>query len=261
MREKKIKVAVIPAAGKGNRIAELPLTRILPKPMLPLVDRPIMEHIINWLRKVGIEKIYPIVSFKKEVFKEYFGDGRDFGVSIEYLECPDPENIGRLADGIYLAKEKVKEPFIVVLGDDFTPVRSPEIFIRTFFKKRALAVEAVIKENDIESIKRTCSVHLGKEGRILDIVEKPKRPKWKIRGCGIYVFDSVVFKFIKETPFDQKRGGRDITKTIQIMAGKTGRVYGVPVDINININTLADLRKATLLLLAEQEKLLRESGR
>ena len=146
---------------------------------------------------------------------------------------------------------------MVVLGDDFTLTRSPDVFIKTFFDKNALAVEAVVKDDDVESLKRTCSVHLGKDGRILDIVEKPKNPKWKIRGCGIYVFDPVVFKFIEKTPSDLKRGGRDITKTIQIMAKKTGKVYGVPVDINININTLADLHKATLLLLAEQEKFLK----
>lgn len=256
MSGKKIKVAVIPAAGKGNRISELPLTRILPKPMLPLVNRPIIEHIVRQLKEIGVKKIYPIVSFKKEVFKEYFGDGRDFGVEIEYIECPDPDNIGRLADGIYLAKNLVREPFIVVLGDDLTLIDSPDIFAKTYFEKNALAVEAVIKDNDLESIKRACSVQLDKNNRILDIVEKPKNPKWKVRGCGIYVFDPVVFKFIEKTPYDKKRGGKEITKTIQIMAKRTKRVYAVPVDVNININTLEDLHKATLLFLAEKEKLL-----
>jgi NDP-sugar pyrophosphorylase family protein len=256
MSKNKIDVAVIPAAGKGNRILELPLTRILPKPMLPLVNRPIMEHIIRQLRDIGVRRVYPIVSFKKEVFKDYFGDGSDFGVEVEYIECPDPEKIGRLADGIYLAKDLVREPFIVVLGDDLTLIGSPEIFVRTFFRRNALAIEAVVRDNDLESVKRTCSVRLGGNNRILDIIEKPKKPKWKVRGCGIYVFDPVVFKYIEKTPFNRGRGGKDITKTIQIMAKKTKRVYGVPVDVNININTLEDLHKATLLILAEKEKLL-----
>lgn len=250
----KIKIAVIPAAGKGNRISELPLTRILPKPMLPLGNRPIMEHIINWLKIIGIGKIYIIVSFKKEILKEYFGDGIDFGVEIEYVECPDPNDIGGLADGIYLVKEKVNEPFITVLGDDFTLTKSPHAFIEKFFNQNALAVEAVIKDENIESLRRACTVHLSTNGKILDIVEKPEKPKWLLRGCGIYVFDPVIFKYIQKTPVDPKRRKRDITKTIQIMAKKTGRVYGVPIDINININTLADLNRASLLLLSEQIK-------
>ena len=256
MKKAQISVAIIPAAGKGNRIAELPLSRILPKPMLPLVNQPIMEHIINWLKEIGIRKIYPIVSFKKELFKEYFGDGSDFGVEIEYIECPDPENIGGLADGIYLAKDKIKEPFITVLGDDFTMTKSPGIFIETFLKNNALVVEAVIKEDDLDSLRRACTVNLGKDGKIIDIIEKPENPQWFMRGCGIYVFDPIIFKYIEKTPFQQEKKKRDITKTIQIIAKETNRVYGVPIDINININTLSDFHRATLLLLSEQEKYL-----
>lgn len=253
MKKHQIKIAVIPAAGKGNRITELPLSRILPKPMLPLLNRPIMEHIINWLKEAGVKKIYAIVSFKKEIFKEYFGDGKEFGVEIEYIECPDPDNIGGLADGIYLVKDKIKEPFITVLGDDFTRTKSPNLFIDTFFKNKALAVEAVIKENDIESLKRACSVNLDNNQKIIDIIEKPEKPQWFIRGCGIYVFDPIIFKYIEKTPPHPEKKRKDITKTIQIMAKKTNRVYGVPIDINININTLEDLYRATLLLLSEKD--------
>jgi NDP-sugar pyrophosphorylase family protein len=258
MKKSQIKIAVIPAAGKGNRIAELPLSRILPKPMLPLVNRPITEHIINWLKEIGVEKVYMIVSFKKEIFKEYFGDGKDFGVEIEYIECPDPENIGGLADGIYLLKDKIKEPFITVLGDDFTVTKSPNIFPDSFYNNKALVVEAVIKEDDIESLKRACTVNLGYNNKIIDIVEKPEKPKWFMRGCGIYIFDPIVFKYIEKTPQHPEKKRKDITKTIEIIAKKTKRAYGVPIDINININTLADLHRATLLLLSEQEEFLQK---
>lgn len=265
--ERKITTAVIPAAGKGNRIADLPLTRILPKPLLPLLNKPIIEHIITWLKKIGVKKIYLIVSFKKEIFKDYFGNGQDFGVKIEYIECPDPNNIGGLADGIFLARKFINDPFMVVLGDDFTITRSykPRIpprlerglvagrspafksLVNTFFEKKAVALEAVVKENDLDALRRTCEVSLDKKGKIIDIVEKPKKPKWRVRGCGIYVFDSKVFDFIKKTPVEN--GKRDITRTIQIMAKQTGKVFGFLVETNININTFADLHRATLMIL------------
>ncbi len=245
--DKKIRIAVIPAAGKGNRIAELPLTKILPKPMLPLLNKPIAEHIVDWLKKSGVEEIYFIVSFKKEIFKDYFGDGKDFGLKINYLDCPDPNNIGGLADGVKLAQPFITEPFWVVLGDDFTSPFVPEKMAEIFFAKKALVVEAVVREENPESLKRTCSVNLGKDGKILDIMEKPESPEWKIRGCGVYIFDPVVFDFIRETPAEN--GKKDITRTIQIMAQKTGRAFGFKVEKNININTLNDLNRATLTVL------------
>lgn len=249
MKQNRIKKAVILAAGKGSRISELPLTKILPKPMLPIVNKPIMEHIILQLKEIGIERIYPVLNFKKDVFKEYFGDGSDFGIEIEYVDCPDPNNIGRLADGVALVAEKINDPFMVILGDDFTIVPSFEVFTNSFFEKKALAVEAVVHENDKDSLKRACSVLIKENGQILDIVEKPKEPQWPKRGCGIYVFDPAVFKYIEKTP--AKNGGRDLTETIRLMALKTQKVYGVEVDINININTLEDLNRATLLLMGK----------
>lgn len=251
IKTQKIESAVILAAGKGSRISELPLTRILPKSLLPIVNKPIVEHIIHRLKEIGIKKILFVLSFKKEVFKEYFGDGRDFGVEIEYVECPDPNNIGRLGDGLYLVKEKVDGPFVVVLGDDFTIIPSFEVFVKKFFERNALAVEAVVKEKDVDSLKRACTVLIDETGQIKDIVEKPEVPKWQMRGCGIYVFDRKIFEYIEKTPL--KNGGRDLTNAIRAIAKKTGRAYGVEVDINININTLKDLNNATLLLMGKPQ--------
>lgn len=245
--KKQIKIAVIPAAGSGTRISELPLTRILPKPMLPLLNKPIAEHIIDWLKSIGIKKIYFIVSFKKEIFKDYFGDGEDFGVQIKYINCPDRQKIGGLADGLYLLKNIIKKPFIVVLGDDFTITKSYEDLINTFFTKKSLVLETVVKETNINALRRACSVKLDKEARIIDIQEKPENPKWAIRGCGIYIFDPIIFSFIEKTPLDN--GKKDITKTIQIMAQETKKVFGFLVEKNININTLDDLYAATLTVL------------
>ncbi len=79
---KKIKVGVIPAAGKGNRIKELPLTKILPKPMLPVLNKPILEYVVEKMRDVGIETIYIIVGPKKEL--------KDIGGNIPDLRNPPP---------------------------------------------------------------------------------------------------------------------------------------------------------------------------
>ncbi|MDP2649689.1 MAG: nucleotidyltransferase family protein [bacterium] len=255
----KIKVGLIPACGKGNRISELPLTKVLPKPMLPVLDKPIIHHVVERMNQMGIEMIYITAFHLKETIQKYFGDGSEFGVEIKFI-IPDEYPPG-LGDSVYLANEYIKEPFVTILGDDFTLSSSPEIFPNTFFDKKALVVEGVVKDTSIDSLKRTCCVHLSKDGKIFDIVEKPERPKWKMRGCGIYVFDPIIFEYIKTQEVDPEKGKKDLTKAIQTIARKTKRVYGVPVDVNININTLSDLHQATLFLLAEQEKFLKANKR
>lgn len=77
-------VAVILAAGEGYRLR--PFTRAIPKPMLPLANRPILEHIIEAVRDAGITDVNIVVGYKKEIIKSYFGGGSDFGLNITYSE-------------------------------------------------------------------------------------------------------------------------------------------------------------------------------
>ena len=243
---KKIKVGVIPAAGRGNRISELPLTRILPKPMLPLLNKPILEYVVENMKKVGVETIYMIVKHKKEVIQEYFRDGRDWDVEIYYIEQKELKGI---AHTISLAKDFINEPFMVILGDDLTITDSFNNLIETFWKNNAYVVEGVVFENNVDVLKRTCCVVLDENGKIVDIEEKPVSPKSNLRGIGLYIFDPIVFEYIDRTPISPKRGEKEITDTIGLIA-KDERAYGVIINgININVNTLEDLMSATEILL------------
>jgi len=247
---KKIKVGVIPAAGKGNRISELPLTRILPKPMLPVVNKPILEYAIQNMRRLGVEIIYVIIGHKKELIKEYFQGGEDWNVIIEYVEQKNPKGI---AHAISLTKDYINEPFMVILGDDLTIAESLDNLIETFWERSALTVEGVIPESDIEVLKRTCCVVLGDKGKIEEIVEKPLVPKSKLRGAGVYLFHPKVFEFIERTPISPKRNKKEITDTIGLIAVEE-KAYGAPIKgINININTFEDLMRAITLLIQHRE--------
>ncbi len=86
------------------------------------------------------------------------------------------------------------------------------------------------------------------------MVEKPKIPKSNLRGCGLYIFDPLIFSYLKKTPISKVRHQREITNTLDILA-KEKKVYGVFIKgINVNINTLEDLRRATLLYLRKDKK-------
>lgn len=246
MEMKKIRVGVIPAAGRGNRIVDLPLTRILPKPMLPILNRPILEYVIRNMKTLGVKTVYMIVGYKGGIIREYFGSGADWDIEIEYLEQNNPKGI---AQAIGLAENYISEPFLVILGDDLTATKTLDSFARTFGKNNAWAVEAVIPENDVEALKRTCCVTIEDDGRIKEITEKPTNPTSKLRGVGFYLFDPVVFDFIRKTSVSPRRNEKEITDTMQLIA-REGKAYSVMIEgTNLNINTLLDLLKATRNLL------------
>jgi dTDP-glucose pyrophosphorylase len=242
----KIRVGVIPAAGHGRRLSSLPLTRVLPKCLLPILSKPILGYVIDNLKKIGVEEVYMIVGFKKELIQEYFEDGHDFGVNIKYVVQPEPLGI---AQAIGLTKELVSEPFAVVLGDDLTITESLENLVNLFFAEHAICVEGMVYEKNIENLRQACCYSLDKKGKILSGEEKPSAPKTNIRGCGVYVFDPNVYDYIEETPLSPPRNEREITNTIRTLADK-GLAYGAFIDgVNINVNTSKDLIEATKLLL------------
>jgi dTDP-glucose pyrophosphorylase len=246
---KKIKIGIIPAAGKGSRLSDLLLTRVLPKPMLPILNKPLLEYALTNMKSVGVEEVYIIVRSKKEIIREYFGNGEDFDLKITYIEQNPPRGI---AHAMSLARCLISEPFAVILGDDLTITRSLNNVVKTFWEKKAIAVEGAVFEEDIDAIKRACCVVLKTDGQITEIIEKPLIPKSNLRGIGVYLFDPLVFDYIEMTPVSTKRNEKEITDTIGLVS-KEGRAYAALINgSNINVNTSFDLTAATKLLLKTQ---------
>jgi dTDP-glucose pyrophosphorylase/CBS domain-containing protein len=108
--------AVIMAGGLGTRLR--PLTDDLPKPMLPVGGRPLMEQVIGQLRDAGIRRVCVSTHYKAEKIREHFGDGRDFGVEISYLAEDQPLGTA----GALSLMTPSKEPLLVVNGDILTRV-------------------------------------------------------------------------------------------------------------------------------------------
>ncbi len=108
--------AVVMAGGFGKRL--YPLTDETPKPMLPVGDRPLMEHIIDQLREAGIEKVNVTTHFMPEKIKKHFGNGQEFGVNIEYVSEDRPLGTA----GALGLMEKPNQPMLVINGDILTRV-------------------------------------------------------------------------------------------------------------------------------------------
>jgi len=104
--------AVILAGGKGTRLGKL--TAEIPKPMLHLMGKPLLEYHINWLKKYGVSDIYITVNYLKNSIIEYFGNGEKFGVNIHYYDEKEP--LGTVG-GVKALEEELSNDFIVVYGD------------------------------------------------------------------------------------------------------------------------------------------------
>ena len=239
----RIRLGIIPAAGKATRMGYL--GQILPKCLFPVYDKPIIHHVLETMRTVGVEQVYVIVNYHKDKIMEYLGQlEHEIGVGIEFVIQP---RLSGIADAIMLTSKFIEEPFMVILGDDCTMTRSLTSITRSFFEHDAVAVEGVVREDKIEILRSTCCLRLDKDKRIVNIEEKPQEPFSNLRGCGIYAFHSDIFEYIEKTPPSPLRKESEITEAIALVA-KDGKAYGEFINgVNININSYEDLLQASLL--------------
>jgi mannose-1-phosphate guanylyltransferase / phosphomannomutase len=183
--------AVIMAGGEGTRLR--PLTSNAPKPMLPIANRPMMEHVIGLLKVHGIDEIVVTVAFLANAIKTYFGDGSEFGVHIEYADEPVP--LGT-AGSVGNARHLLDERFLVISGDVITDLDLGRI-VEVHEERGALAT---IGLTPVENPLEFGIVITRPDGSIERFLEKPT---WgqvfsDTINTGIYVLEPEIFRFIPE---------------------------------------------------------------
>ena len=184
--------AVIMAGGFGTRIQ--PLTNSRPKPMLPVVNRPMMEHTMMTLRDLGIEEFIILLYFKPEIIREYFGDGSDFGIKITYV-LPD-DDYGT-AGAVKFAQEHIGDDnFIIISGDLVTDFNFQKIFDYHKSKNSKLTITLTSVDNPLEF----GVVIANEDGKIEKFLEKPS---WgevfsDTINTGIYIIEPEILNYIPE---------------------------------------------------------------
>src|SRR4051795_10592238 len=133
--------AVIMAGGKGTRLR--PLTSNQPKPMIPIVNTPCMEHIVRLLRRHGFDDVLVTLEFMPEVVKGYFGDGSEWDMRIEYSVEEEP--LGT-AGSVKYVEDRLGERFVVVSGDALTDVDLTQAV--AFHEERGAEVTLVLRKVD-----------------------------------------------------------------------------------------------------------------
>jgi mannose-1-phosphate guanylyltransferase/phosphomannomutase len=182
--------AMILAAGVGSRLD--PLTRNLPKPLVPIVNRPVMEHIVGLLRKHGFNDIMVNLHYLGDQIEQHFGDGSQLGVNIHYSH---EDQLWGDAGSVKRCEEFFKnETFIVVGGDDLADIDLSRL-VRTHRDKRSLATIALSLVDDPSEYG---IVLMDETGRITRFLEKPKGEVIfsNTANTGVYVFEPEIFELI-----------------------------------------------------------------
>ncbi len=213
--------AVILAAGRGTRM--LPLTYTRPKHMLPVAGKPLLEHIIDFVRGSGIQEIVIVVRHMKDDIIQYFNDGSRFNVSISYVD-QEPNNLG-LAHAVKCAKESLQgeDDFVVILGDVLIKLDMKKM-LKQHTSNNAKATIALAKVKDPRPFG---VVTLNDDLEVKKLVEKPKVPASDYVVAGLYVFNKTILDTIENLK-PSWRGEYELTDAMQRLVEQGSPVYGFP---------------------------------
>ncbi|MGB8472927.1 MAG: sugar phosphate nucleotidyltransferase [Candidatus Acidiferrum sp.] len=247
MREKKDYIGVILAAGHGRRM--VPFSESYPKPLLPVCNKPIIQHHIEIMKSLGISELIILVGHKGFEISKVLGDGSHLGVSLRYIEQTSMLGI---AHAVGRLEPHIDRPFLLLLGDIFfVPGNLESIFAR-FEEQGGGAVLGTKEEFDPLAIRRNYAIQLNTEGYATRVIEKPRHATNRLKGVGIYLFDLPIFDAIRRTPRTAMRDEYEITDSIQVMIqdGYPVRPSNCVID-DINLTVPADLLRCNLMHAAQ----------
>jgi UDP-N-acetylglucosamine diphosphorylase/glucosamine-1-phosphate N-acetyltransferase len=230
--------AFILAAGEGTRMR--PLTANIPKPLLPVANKPFLIHTIDALSAAGIKEATILLGWKGHRIRDFLAHQPDLGVAVDFEE--QEKRLGT-AHAIGLAKNHVSGSFLSINGD--VVVSSESIAGLLDFHKRVGGTVMAIAE--VGDPSRFGVVEMN-DDKVVGLEEKPSKPKSNLINAGICIFSPDIFDLIAKTPASV-RGEFEITDTLQMLIAKGG-VFGHRLEEEwIDVGSSWDLLKANEILL------------
>lgn len=218
--------AVVMAGGFGNRLR--PLTDQTPKPMLPIGDRPMLERTIEQLKNTGIRRVSLTTHYRAEAITDHFGNGKDFGVAIDYVHEDQPLGTA----GAIRLLEGVDEPLLVINGDILTHVDFRAML--TYHQKHRACLTVGVRQYVLQV---PYGVMECDGAKILGVSEKPKMQF--LVNAGIYLLEPRARDYI---PGDRKF---DMTDLIEALIREQRTVISFPIlEYWLDIGQHSDYEKA-----------------
>src|SRR5688572_25441810 len=242
-------VGVILAAGKGARM--YPFSERSPKPILPILNRPLLSHQIEVMRECGIADIHIVVGHLGYQVASTFGDGSQYGVRIHFVE---QESTLGLAHAVGALESRVQLPFLLMLGDIYFHLKAPlRPLIDQVLQGDTNANLVSMYEPDPAMVRRNFIIDANAKGRVQRVIEKPRYVSSQLKGCGLYVFDQHIFDAIRRTPRTAMRDEYEITDSIQILINDGYVVRHRPiVERDLNLTKPEDLLTINLIELGRR---------
>ena len=251
-----IRKAIVLAAGKGSRL--LPLTLAMPKEMIRVGVKPVIEHVIEVLKAGGIKEILIIVGRNKEAIMNYLGSGERLGVDLYYRIQEKPKGS---AYATYLGKEFVNgEDFVLVYGDNyFKPYKAINDVLKLHIESNACVTVLL---HPVDDPTRFGIVKIDESGRVLGIIEKPSieeaeffRSDGKFLNiAGLLVLKSEIFNAIKKT----KKGINNevwLTDSVELLRKNGKKIFGCEcLGTRYDIGTFESLKEADRMEQKENNK-------
>jgi len=228
--------AVILAAGKGTRMKEL--TNELPKPMLKVQGRPILEHIVAGIARAGVREIFIVTGFRADVIEQHFSNGAKWNVNISYGRQVVQDGTGKAPE---VAKEFVGDsPFLLTYGDILVKPETYQQMVRRFEEANFSGVITVTRGEDVTKgglnffDEQFCLTRLIEKPSPAQVAQlrrdgwlKPGDPVWY--NAGIYIFRPSVFEFtarLEKSP----RGEYELTDAVIAMLAAKHRIAGLEIQ-------------------------------
>jgi dTDP-glucose pyrophosphorylase len=230
----KIEKAVVLAAGRGTRMREL--TAEVPKPMIEVRGKPVLQHIVEGLQHAGMPELFIVVGYHADAVRNFFGDGSRYNVGIQYVTQTVQDGTGRVVD---LSHDFVDDsPFVLSYGD---------ILVDPVNYKRVADlpdnVEAIVTVTRGEDVSKGGAVFLNDRMELLDIREKsePGEATSPWYNAGLYAFRPSIFEFTAKLQ-PSPRGEYELTDAIRDLAQSGKKVQALEL-----IGEWADVRDPEIL--------------
>ncbi len=208
--------AVILAAGQGTRLR--PVTLTMPKPLVPVANKPLIAYAVDVLKNAGLTEIGIVVNDLESPIVTHLGDGASLGVHLDYIVQSEQRG---LAHAVGLCHSFVgDDPFCVLLGDNIFQDKM-EHLLRGFPESSAELAIALIEVNDPKRF----GIADVRDGKIIKVVEKPKEPPTNLAISGAYLFRSSIFDAIAHIQ-PSWRNELEITDAIQYVIDQNAEVQG-----------------------------------
>ena len=224
--------ALILAGGMGERLR--PLTDTVPKPMVPVANKPILLHQVEWLKRVGVTDVVFLVGYRWQTIKDYFGDGADYGFKAHYSVEDSPLGRGgAIKQGFSMVPEE--EESIMVLNGDIITSQAPESVVDEYRSRQARNSAHMATIMVVPMISPYGLVDTNDQDDVVGFREKVELPYWI--NAGIYVFNRSIAPELPDLGDHETETFPQLAQAGQISALKSRSFWR-------SVDSFKDLREA-----------------